>query len=278
MIDGKWQNGATEPFFQSLRSIHIDEGIVRISYGRLDVEKESVRDALVGLGMLEDLETATAAQVNRLITLAERDPEPSFVQCIETAFDEAKKRSEDGDAARENRAAILALGYLLGHSRLRDLLGSEVPEPSAAVQRRFHRISLRDRRDWTRHYTLSAALQVLSNTLASIDAGILKEELDADGGSGFSFGDLLADRAGTMLAVRATGSRSAAEAMQNRLTKGIAVADLMPDASDLPEGLMDRELRTQYGGVGGDGYKRMLVEIDRRIESCSAYRPMDDLH
>ena len=58
----------------------------------------------------------------------------------------------------------------------------------------------RRRADWTRHFTLSGGLTVMSAVGPSDAAGLLKEELDADGGSGFSFGDLMADRAGTTFA------------------------------------------------------------------------------
>ncbi len=181
-------------------------------------------------------------------------------------------RSQNGDAAHENRAAIVTLGYLLGHPNIQRFLGPNLIVPSIKSQKRFRRVTLRNRQDWKRHYTLSAALQVLSNALASMDVGILKEELDADGGSGFSFGDLLADRAGTMLAVRATESEAAAKAMQDRIVAGFSVEDFMPDGSDLKEGLTDQELQDQFGGVGGERYRRLLTEIDRRIESCPAFK------
>ena len=119
---------------------------------------------------------------------------------------------------------------------------------------------------------LSAALEVLSNALASMDVGLLKEELDADGGSGFSFGDLLADRAGTMLAVRCTESTEDAVAMQQRLAKGFVESDFMPHGHDLPEGLSDEQLQSQFGGVGGRDYDNTLAEIDRRISTCAAYQ------
>lgn len=272
MIGDEWRYEATEPFIRSLQTVEIKEGSANISYGHLEIKKGFVRDTLVGLGMLEDLEPATSAHVARLIALAEANPNLSFAQCMEAAFDEAKKRSKDGGAIQENRAAILALGYLLGHSHVRTFVGAGIPTPSNEARQTFRRITLRNRRDWTQHYMVSAALQVLSNALASMDVGLLKEELDADGGSGFSFGDLLADRAGTMLAVRATESESAAKAMQDRLAAGFALSDFMPEGADLPEGMSDQEFKKQFGGVGGEGYKRLLAEIDRRIDDCPAYK------
>ena len=102
--------------------------------------------------------------------------------------------------------------------------------------------------------------------------GLLKEELDADGESGFSFGDLLIDRAGTMLGVRATESESAATAMQNRIAGGFLVSDFIPDASGLPEGLTDAEFKRRYGGVGGEVYVRLSAESDQRVAGCPGER------
>jgi hypothetical protein len=272
VIGDEWRYEATEPFMRSLQSIKVNDGIAKISYGHLDIKKGFVGDTLVGLGMMEDLEPATSAHVANLIALAEQNPKLEFAECLEAAFGEAKKRSIDGGAVQENRAAILAVGYLLGHSKIRTFVGAGLPAPSNEARQTLRRVTLRNRRDWTQHYSVSAALQVLSNALASMDVGLLKEELDADGGSGFSFGDLLADRAGTMLAVRATESESAAKAMQDRLAAGFALSDFMPEGADLPEGLSDQEFKNQFGGVGGEGYKRLLAEIDRRIEDCPAYK------
>ncbi len=270
MVDNAWSHSAAGPFLQSLHEITIRDEAAQISYGHLDLRELSVRQTLVELGMLEDLEVATLAQIQRLSALAEKQRSLTFTKCVATAFDEARIRSRPGTAVRENRAAILALGYLLGHGKLGVFVGSNLPPFSWRAHAVFRKVTLRGRRDWTRHYLVSAALQVLSNALASHDAGLLKEELDANGGSGFSFGDLLADRAGTLLAVRSTASEQAAVAMQNQLAAGCPVDDLMPPGADLPEGLSDEILQRHYGGVGGAGYLRLLREIDRRIAACAA--------
>ncbi len=271
VVGREWRNEATEPFFQSLKEVRLGDQFATISYGHLDVQRGFARDAMVGLGVLEDLESSIRAQVTRLLALAQREDSLTFGQCMETVFDEASQRSLDGNAAKENRAAILTLGYMLGHQKLLPLLGPSVPALNARTLRKFRKVTLAGRQDWARHFSLSAALQVLGNSQASKDAGILKEELDADGGSGFSFGDLLADRAGTMMSVRATTSESAARAMQARLAGGFVESDFMPSGQDLPEGLPDEQFQAEYGGVGGPRYTALLKEIDRRIAACDAY-------
>ena len=120
---------------------------------------------------------------------------------------------------------------------------------------------------------MSAAIALLSDDVVSDAAGLLKEELDADvGGSGFSFADLLADRAGTMFAIRATHDEASARAMQERIGSCFRVDDFFPLAADLPEGIPDVELQTYYGGVGGEIYSRFIEDIERRLAACAAYQ------
>jgi hypothetical protein len=102
---------------------------------------------------------------------------------------------------------------------------------------------------------------------------VLKEELDtAADGSGFSFADLLVDRAGTMFAVRATRDEAAARTMQEYFRPGFRLEEICPRADGLPEGVSETDLRSRYGGRDGEGYRRLLEEIERRIAACAAYR------
>ena len=136
------------------------------------------------------------------------------------------------------------------------------------------RTTLRGREDWTKHFFVSAALTVLSAQAPSDALGIVKEELDAGGGSGFSFGDLLADRAGTTFALLATRDATAARALQARLAAGFRVDDFFPEAADLPEDIQAAELEARYGGVEGRLFRQYAAEVERRLWSCPAYRAL----
>jgi hypothetical protein len=100
--------------------------------------------------------------------------------------------------------------------------------------------------------------------------GLWKELADARrGGSGFSFNDLAADRAGTRfgeLAVRDPVR------LQARIAAGVGDVDLMPEPGDLPQHLPQAEFIARYGGVGGAGYSRMLAEIEARIDALPLFR------
>jgi len=95
--------------------------------------------------------------------------------------------------------------------------------------------------------------------------GLLKEQQDADGGSGFSFADLLADRAGTSLAERLTGDPERARALRLRLAGDLTVDRVFPDATGLPEGIQEAAFEADYGGPMGARYQQLLTEIEGRV-------------
>jgi hypothetical protein len=190
------------------------------------------------------------------------------------AFAWARERSTTNSPVLENRAALLALGVLLGHPRLEGLVGQVVERREWRRAAPLVRATLRGRNDWTKHFFVSAALTVLSAQAPSDAIGLFKEELDAGGGSGFSFGDLMADRAGTTFALLATGDDAAARAIQERLAGGFHVDDFFPEAADLPEDIQDAELQSRYGGVGGSLFRAYAAEVERRLWNCPAYRAL----
>ncbi len=227
------------------------------------------------LGEKPEVVIRTRIYLRHLVRSAGKLPEDDrFAAFLRSAFELARRRSRDEDPVLENRAAILALAILLGHRRVETLVGQVTDdELRAASRRHVGRVTLRGRRDWPRHFLVSAALAILSNKALSDEVGLLKEELDAgEGGSGFSFSDLLADRTGTLIALAATRDEQSARKMQDRLAGGFTIDEVFPPAADLPEGISDRELEAEYGGVGGKKYKEIIREIERRLSECEALR------
>lgn len=222
-----------------------------------------------------DVRAHVAAYVARVVEALGGTPpgDRRFAAALEAAFGEARSRSRSGSAREENRAALIALGIVLGHERLAAAVGHNMDDARVERLRALrHGATVRGRNDWVRHFAVSGALVALSWTAPSDAAGLFKEERDAAGGSGFSFGDLLADRAGTAFGDFATLDDASAAAMQERLAPGARIDDLFPAADGLPEDIPDEELQRRYGGVGGPLFVRYTEEIDRRVASCAAYR------
>ena len=132
------------------------------------------------------------------------------------------------------------------------------------------RVTLAGRDDFAQHWLLSAALAIEGGGALADAMGLSKELQDARSGSGFSFNDLAADRAGTrvgQLARREPGR------LQARLADpGVREADLMPDVADLPEFLGEADFLARYGGVGTPAYERVRTDIEARVEALPILR------
>ncbi|HUM16684.1 MAG TPA: hypothetical protein VL086_13405 [Candidatus Nitrosotalea sp.] len=264
------------PVLAGVESLEIDPGRARLVYRRIELPPGLLASLIWGTGSNEDMRLAVRSHVERLLEAAPSLPrgEPRLGAAVEVAFAHARVRSATSPPVLENRAALLALGLLLGHRRLEGFVGPVIGERDWRRAAPLGRTTLRGREDWTKHFFVSAALTVLSAQAPSDAIGVFKEELDAGGGSGFSFGDLLADRAGTTFALLATRDAAAARTLQERLAAGFRVDDFFPEAADLPENIQAAELEARYGGVGGPLFRQYVAEVERRLWSCPAYRAL----
>ncbi len=260
-----------------IEDFRLGPGSARLVIRSSQLTQRAIPSLLVRMGQHPEVRASTAAHFAYLAAGEASRPagDAGFEATIQRAFRFAQQRSGQTGAVEENRAAIYALAILLGHPRIEQFVGPVTDSSSRAAARRASgRVTIRGRPDWTQHFWVSAALAVLSSEAASDAVGLLKEELDAGlGGSGFSFSDLLADRAGTLFGLAAIHNEAAARQMQQRLRDAFDLDDLFPPAADLPEGIPDAEFQRDYGGVGGPGYQRVLAEIERRLSQCAALHP-----
>ncbi len=185
---------------------------------------------------------------------------------------EAGRRSEQSAPEIENQAALLALAIYLGSYRFESLIGPVRTEEMKA-HRPPRRVVLAGRGDLRLHFIFSAALKLAADKGISFAIGEFKELLDSgSGGSGFSFADLAADRAGTRFATWATDKNGGAWQLQREMSGEITEASFFPDISELPEGLSDNEFISLYGGVNAAPYKAMVAKIDSRLDKLAVYR------
>jgi hypothetical protein len=223
----------------------------------------------------EELTRYTEARLRHLVAAGPQLPhgEEKIMAALRAAF--AQEPGEIGDVAvvQRNRAAILALGLAVGDPRLARFAGVD-PQSARTAFEGLGSMTLRGREDWSRHFCLSAALAVLEHPLVSDAGGLMKEQMDAlSRGSGFSFGDLAADRAGVRFAEAATHSEVAARAVRARLANGATVDDIFPRVADLPENLTVEQFRLKYEGVGSPRYRQALRDLEARLDSCVLLTP-----
>jgi hypothetical protein len=221
-------------------------------------------------GIGNDLDAAARATGGRVLAAAKGVPDgdAGFLRLLELAF--AEDDSHGADPVLQSRAAVLALAVILGDEAVARVAGrrldlQRLPEAEALRAR----ITIYGRKDWPRHFWVSAGLTLLADPDRSIAVGLTKELMDSTaGGTGFSFADVAADAAGNRFAVAATRDAASARAMQARIRTGARIADFCPDPRDLPEGIARDDFQARYGGLGGAGTQKLADEIRRRLAAC----------
>ena len=183
----------------------------------------------------------------------------------------AKERSLRGSAVTQNRAAIWALAIYFSNGGFEALIGKLVSSQRDLVRSPYN-VTLAGRQDLMAHFVSSAAITLASQEGISIAAGEFKELLDSGGGgSGFSFVDLAADRAGIQFVALATASEAQARQLQNQLLANASEVSFFPDTSGLVEGLSDAQFRQQYTEVDSERYLQQVELIDQRIARALIY-------
>ena len=192
----------------------------------------------------------------------------SLAELMVPLFKLAAERSHQGDPVAENRAVILVLTFYINGQPLATILpaAKNWPHPDA------HEALLNRRDDFAKHFIVSAALAAYAGTPLSDAVGVYKEIADSRGGSGFSFNDIAADRAGTRFGEWAAQSPVSARNLQQRLAAGILEREIIPTTEDLPEFMPEPEFKRRFGGVDAPAYKHMMAEIERRVAALALYR------
>jgi hypothetical protein len=164
-------------------------------------------------------------------------------------------------AVRENRAALLALTLYATQRRLAQLtLTASAPAIAPAPETRI--LLLHGREDFAMHFLLSSLMASgMGGRLTDI-IGTYKELSDETSGSGFSFNDLAADRAGVRFGQRALHDPLA---LQQRIQEGHTDDFFMPNAADLPEYLTPAQFNARFGAVGSPQYNGLMADIEQRI-------------
>ncbi len=154
-------------------------------------------------------------------------------------------------------SALLGLALLADEGHLEHFIPArQAPIPDIPI-------TLDTRRDLAKHFILSAALEALATSGISAGLGQAKEVLDsARGGSGFSFRDLAADRAGTRFAGYV---QALSEGKTQKPATELKENDFFPETKDLAEGLSKQKFTAQYQTTESADYQAIIAKIDERI-------------
>ncbi|MFT5448439.1 MAG: hypothetical protein ACI9DC_003624 [Gammaproteobacteria bacterium] len=250
---------------QMIRAVQLRPGRMQVTYRWQEDVVKRLRMRVVPEADKVRLRTYNDALVRIARGLSAR---PQLGELLAPLLELAGERGRDEDAPAENRAALLVLEAYVNNRNL----GVFIPEFKTWAKPKRLVPVIEGRRDFPQHFMTSAVLAALGDAALSDAVGLYKEVDDSRGGSGFSFTDLAADRAGTRFGELCVRSVSSASRMQQAATDGLNNGDLMPPVLDLPEHMSESVFARRFGGTNDARYKKVFDEIERRISTLSLYR------
>lgn len=200
----------------------------------------------------------TAAAYCHLVTENRKAPSNDMAVHVRRAF---RYSVPDKPVEEQNRAAFVALAMYTTAPAAGRLAG-DASQRVARCEVPTNNVVLAGRTDLARHWALSAALAVSLGEEFGSAMGEWKELSDSrPGGSGFSFVDLAADRAGLAFARQASDPATAnATVRKLRTANG---TDLLPvRALALSEGLTERQFVEQFKAVDSAQFEAAKARID----------------
>ncbi len=203
----------------------------------------------------------TAAVYCRLMALNDERPTDDMALIVRRAFMPDRSALS---MTEQNRAAFVALAM---YATLPDAgrLAGDAANRVKTCRRANVTPLLAGRADLAAHWALSAALAVSLGDDIGSAMGEWKELSDSrPGGSGFSFVDLAADRAGLAVARRATDPETASPTA-TRLSKASGKNLLPIRALALSEGLSEHAFVQKYRTVDSAQFAAAKARIDRVI-------------
>ena len=207
----------------SIKAVTINEKQVTITYHPSKATLKTARDILTH-NNIDDNTSAYQRKVAEIVKVHDPAWRLSLADLLQPLFALAYQRSTDETAVSENRAVINTINDYVNISKT----ATHPPKP-------YYPAFLYKRIDLAQHFIGSAAITASVNSQIAQVLGEEKEMQDAQGGSGFSFVDLTADKAGTRFGEMATANPASARKIQQAMAKIKDYTDFMPDPRTLPE-------------------------------------------
>lgn len=220
----------------------------------VDVSKKLFQNATVH-------EDAVAVYIEELISIPHSETRLSVY--IAHAFKTAKASPNALPPTKENEAAMWAIAILVGSNQFADMIGLD------RLHYNLRRTQINGRFDHSLHYVYSMIIELTTNVSLSNKVGLYKELLDSEGGSGFSFDDLVADRAGTKFAHIATLDNKHAVHLQAWFASNEII--LLPKLEFSKNQLQSNNFERYFGEGKNGEFEAMLERIDSAVDSLEMY-------
>lgn len=244
---------ATDP----IKAVAIDEQKITITYHPSQATLDTARDLLTHNNAINH---ANAYQGKLTDIVRRHDPNwrLSLAELSKPLFALAYQRSTLDTAIEENRMVIYTINDYVNNQKI-----GAVPYYPAFLYKRI---------DLAQHFIGAAAITASANSQIAQAVGEEKELRDAQSGSGFSFVDLAADKAGTRFGELATASPASARKLQQTMATVEDYVDFMPDPRTLPEHMDEATFKKRYGTINSEAYRKVSKQIDALIAETSIYK------
>ncbi|MDD3355038.1 hypothetical protein [Zoogloea sp.] len=252
------------PLRNAIETVHFEEGRLQLRYRWQPGLTETARALALTPIDRERLSQAHLRLVNRISEIPASN-RASIADVLGPLLQEAGQRHTGTQRSDAYRDILLVTALQLSGRNVSALL----PEARQWPRPRPLTLTLQGREDLAQHFVISAALAAWAGEPLASAVGVYKEVEDALKGSGFSFADLAADKAGTRLGEMILGNP---DRLAAALAAGLTDAALLPPVSDLPESMTQVEFQRRFGGVDAPAYRKMNDEIDRRIAALALFR------
>ena len=252
-------------FSQNLKEIHLYPNQLQIKY-QLPTQASAKIQSLLTPNIDQRALNQYQEILDKALLKHDKKWRLSLSEILQPLFQLAQQRSTAANAIEENRLVIfIANRYVNNYPGS----GNKNKKRKAIP---YYTASLYKRADMAQHFMWSATLSASGSSDLAHLVGVEKELNDAKRGSGFSFIDLAADRAGVKFGEYATANPEQALKIQQKMAHITNYQAFMPEIRDLPENLNARTFNAQYKSTYSTKYQSVLQDIDQRISACEIYQ------
>ncbi len=248
---------ATDP----IKAVAIDSDKVTITYHPSQATLDNARDLLTYSNTANDHSNIYQDKLAEIVRQHDPGWRLSLADLLKPLFALALERSTLETAIEENRLVINTINRYVNTPK------TEIPAISP-----YYPAFLYKRNDLAQHFIGAASITAsVSSQIAQV-LGEEKELHDAQGGSGFSFIDLTADKAGTRFGELAVASPVSARKLQQDMAAINDYTAFMPNPTELPENMNEIEFKERYGSINSAAYQKISKQIDALIAETFIYR------
>jgi hypothetical protein len=258
---------------QSIKTITIKDDMLKIAYDwnpkSMAKLQESGKELLIPSREQQRL-IAYTSHLGKIL-LPYENKKISVAKILGPMFLFAGERSGiTGLHQEENKAMIQAVAVYSINRSIKDIVQKKYHDEIPGLPRTY--LTLKGRGDLAKHFLVSAGFAVSAGSSFANFIGLAKEVDDSDGGSGFSFADLAADRAGVQLGETAVLDSGSAKQLMQKMSSDLKESYFMPEIDQLPENIMKAEFKKKYQDLDSKTYALVNDEITRRIRECLIYQ------